>query len=130
MEIHITDLSAPKLGSSGEKLSEGGKKKNKKKVSDKLLQTVALNDMEELRRAEMKASLFFLCLFFLGSFFFFFFKCLKRPLLYLLLDSDVSHTLLLIIELLLPAFLPSQAGIGVLQPRPSSKLHCGREHAY
>lgn len=44
--------------------------------------------------------------------------------------SDVSHTLLLIIELLLPAFLPSQAGIGVLQPRPSSKLYCGREHAY
>lgn len=75
MEIHITGLSAPKLGSSGEKLSgllEGGKKKNKKKVSDKLLQTVALNDTEELRRAEMKASLFFLCLFFLGSFFFFF----------------------------------------------------------
>lgn len=105
-----------------------GGKKNKKKVSDKLLQTVALNDTEELRRAEMKASLFFLCLFFLGSFFFF--LCLKQPLLYLLLDSDVSHTLLLIIELLLPAFLPSQAGIGVLQPRPSSKLHCGREHAY
>lgn len=49
-----------------------GGKKNKKKVSDKLLQTVALNDTEELRRAEMKASLFFLCLFFLGSFFFFF----------------------------------------------------------
>lgn len=48
-----------------------GGKKNKKKVSDKLLQTVALNDTEELRRAEMKASLFFLCLFFLGSFFFF-----------------------------------------------------------
>lgn len=35
MEIHITGLSAPKLGSSGEKLSgllEGGKKKKKKGV--------------------------------------------------------------------------------------------------
>lgn len=68
MEIHITDLSAPKLGSSGEKLSgllEGGKKQ--KKVSDKLPQTVVLNDMEELRKAEIEASLFLLCLLFSGS---------------------------------------------------------------